>query len=290
MRLNSFDEVVAFYNNTHPIRGARLAQDLRPLGERRRWWERIAKVNENKYLLMDGNWTWRSPTMENWEKTCPMIWERREDGDYLTIRNHPEGSFGISRYDFLRVYIPIGMAFEQGNGVHYIKYGSTSHYLAKFKGQYDSNGGGWDITEDYKLVFKHEDGVFTRANELQPKKTRRIDKEIDKHYSQKLREMWDWMTIVLPIMGEHLNRDKAEYLKTLTDTTYSWNWHNRMPIGEMRKILDDAEHPKRVALAVCLAISAEAMEGGRFTPKPDSFKKARDVIRKGANLYKVEMC
>jgi hypothetical protein len=59
---NSFDDVVSEYNKTVPIRGARKAEDLRPLGQRRKWWERIIKVNENTYVLDDGGWTWTRAT------------------------------------------------------------------------------------------------------------------------------------------------------------------------------------------------------------------------------------
>ena len=50
-RLSSFDEVAKAYDNIKPIQGGRANQDLRPLRERRYWWNRIKKVNDNKYLM-----------------------------------------------------------------------------------------------------------------------------------------------------------------------------------------------------------------------------------------------
>lgn len=292
MRISSFDEAVAHYNSVRPIRGARLSEDLRPMNERRRWWERIAKIDENKYVLLDGNWVWRNNNTDTWLKTCPIMWERKEDGDFITIRNHPNDSYGVSRYIFLQRFLPREMWFHYGSdGKHYVEYGGVNNFLAKFKGDFDAQTNGWVIEADHKIVFKNEDGKFIRANELQPKKVMRLDKEVDAHYSGKLREMWDWMGVVLPIMGEQLRANRDEYVKALTEksSTY-WRWDKNLKVDELRAILDDAEHPKRVALAVVLANVGDAVVDGRFAPQPDSFKKARNVVRRVADVYQTEMC
>lgn len=291
MRISSFDEAVAHYNSVHPIRGARLSEDLRPLNERRRWWERIAKIDENKYVLLDGNYTWHDNKRETWEKVCPVIWERKEDGDYITIRNHPEDSYGISRYIFLQRFLPREMWFHySSDGKHYVKCGDTNHFLAKFKGSFDHQTREWVNKIDRKIMFKHENGEFIRANELQPKKIKRIDKAIDAQYTVKLKDMWEWMHTVLPIMGERLYVDRDTYVTTLTGYNSFWRWEKNLEAEELRAILDDAEHPKRVALAVVLANAGDAVVQGRFTPNPNSFKKVRHVVRRVADLYQVEMC
>jgi len=291
MRISSFDEAVAHYNSVRPIRGARLSEDLRPMNERRRWWERIAKIDENKYVLLDGNWAWRSSIKVTWETVCPIMWERKEDGDYITIRNHPNDSYGISRYIFLQRFLPREMWFHYGSdGKHYVKLGDTNHFLAKFKAKFDSQTNQWTTTVDHKIVFKHENGEFIRANELQPKKVMRIDKVTDAQYTQKLREMWDWMGVVLPVMGERLQVDRGTYAETLTGGGSFWRWEKNLESDELRAILDDAEHPKRVALAVVLANTSDAVVNGRFAPQPDSFKKARNSVRKVADLYQTELC
>ena len=94
--LSSFDEVVAKYEQTKPIRGARANDDLRPLAERRYWWARVIKVNDNKYALCDGHWMWahvKDDTIS--EQTCPILWERKEDGDYMTVRSHMNGGMSV---------------------------------------------------------------------------------------------------------------------------------------------------------------------------------------------------
>ena len=48
-KLNSFDDVAKAYESIKPIQGARVKEDLRPLRERRYWWNRIMKINDNTY-------------------------------------------------------------------------------------------------------------------------------------------------------------------------------------------------------------------------------------------------
>ena len=62
--LNSFEQVEACYNNTKPIisKNQTLQHDIRPIGDRGRKWERIAKVSDTCYMLLNGelgdNATW----------------------------------------------------------------------------------------------------------------------------------------------------------------------------------------------------------------------------------------
>jgi hypothetical protein len=59
-KINSFAEAEVRWNDTKPIRGKEV--DMRPLGKRHRKYERIAKIDDNCYALLDGgtgcNSTW----------------------------------------------------------------------------------------------------------------------------------------------------------------------------------------------------------------------------------------
>jgi hypothetical protein len=59
-KINSFAEAEVKWNDTKPIRGKEV--DMRPLGKRHRKYERIAKIDDNCYALLDGgtgcNSTW----------------------------------------------------------------------------------------------------------------------------------------------------------------------------------------------------------------------------------------
>ena len=295
-RLSSFDEVVNAYNNIKPIKGARANQDLRPLTARRYWWNRVMKISDSKYLLLDGNWGWHSNmTIEMRELTAPIVWERKDDGDYLTIRSHMNEGISVSRYTFLQDHLPKDMFFTWDNGKHFVKHHGTGveHYLPKFKGMVDWSAGTIEVREDNKIVFKHKDGVFTRANELQPFKTRRIDKEVDKEFAPKVVELYEWMQIVLPIMGTTLSDSRGDYAGKLTEGNGGYGgyyyWQKYVKASEIREILNNPEHEKRMALAVVLANEANAMDSEyRFLPQPDTLSLIRKVIRKIANFYLVE--
>jgi hypothetical protein len=173
-KLSSFDDVVKAYNEIVPIRGARANEDLRPLAERRYWWMRVVKVTDNKYALCDGHWAWSNHINNDnhvREQTAPILWERKDDGDYISIRNHMNGGMSVSRYTFLQNFLPRSMYFHypQGEGKHFVNHGGAEHYLPKFKGNMDWQAKTFEMIQDNKLVFKaNGDGNFTRVNNLQP--------------------------------------------------------------------------------------------------------------------------
>jgi hypothetical protein len=294
-RLSSFNDVAKAYADIKPIKGARIKEDLRPLNQRRYWWNRIIKVNDNKYLLCDGHWAWQNMTDDVREQTCPIMWERKDDGDFITIRNHMNDGISVSRYTFLQSHLPIGMHFHYDNGKHFVNYVGKDHYLPKFKGLMDWSNHIFKMEQDNKIVFKHVDnGVvgqgYIRVNELQPYKTRRIDKELDAQYYPKIQDLYAWMQVVLPVLGETLISNRSEYANKLLDTGYGgyWYWQRYVNPLEVRQILDDPEHEKRMALAVILANEAEAYHQDRFAVKIDTFKRMHKVIRKVANFVMIE--
>ena len=304
MGLNTFDQVAKEYNKIKPIKGARASQDLRPLSERRYWWNRIMKVNDNKYLLLDGHWTgsWNAPSNNpNMQaQTCPIMWERKDDGDYLTIRSHMNNGISVSRYTFLDKFLPYGLGFDwySETGKHYViersmGLGSPSekrHYLPKFRGIMDWANNKFEMVEDNKIVFKVEaDGKLTRTNELQPYQTRRIDKELDTKYANKVVELWDWAQIMLPILGNTVRDNRYEYAQKLTNGGSYWYWSKQLNQVELCAILDDPEHEKRLALAVCLANETGAISNdGRFEHKADTMYQIKQSIRKAGKFFVVE--
>ena len=292
--LNSFDEVVAYYNGTKPIRGARADEDLRPLAERRYWWNRIHKASDNKYVLCDGHWTFNNGAggANIREQTAPIVWERKEDGDYMTVRSHMNDGISVSRYTFLDRWLPKVMRFDwyTTTGKHFIKYEDKELYLPKFKGKMDWAAKTFEMIEDNKLVFKVVDGKFERVGDLVPMQTRRIDKEVDAHYKPKMKEMCECMFAVLPVLGDTLRDSRNTYAELLTDgkTSY-WYWDRYMDKNVIRDILDNPDHDKRMALAVMCAYQADAIQDGRFEPRKESWAKFRACLRKTGGMLAVEL-
>jgi hypothetical protein len=293
MMFKTFDEVVKRYEDTKPIRGGRASQDLRPLGQRRYWWNRVAKVSDTKYLLLDGNWSFMYHHNINTdgilEQTAPIVWERKEDGDYITIRNHSEGGCSISRYTFLATYLPSGMRFDWcGNGKHFVKYQGHDYYLPKFKAKMDWQNKTFTMIEDHNLTFKVNGTGFTRVSKPLPMQTRKVDKDIDAYYKLKIKELWDWMQIVLPVMGDTLGDSKQTYAESLGSSGY-WYWVRQMDKTLIREILDNPEHDKRMALAGLSAYDIGAINNGRFEPTKESWSKFRSLMRKIGGMYAVEL-
>jgi hypothetical protein len=294
-RLSSFDDVAKAYDSIVPIRGARANEDLRPLAQRRYWWTRIVKITDNKYSLCDGHWAWSNSMnsdMSVREQTCPILWERKEDGDYITVRSHMNGGMSVSRYTFLQNFLPRNMYFTypQGTGKHFVRTGGVEHYLPKFKGTMDWQNRTFEMLEDNKLVFKAVGDEWVRANELQPMQTRRIDKVVDQYYKPKMKDMWEWMQAVLPVMGDSLGDAKSQYASDLTEGKASyWYWDRHVEKDLIREILDNPEHDKRMALAGLTAYKADAITGGRFDPQKDSYAKFRACLRKIGGMLAVEL-
>jgi hypothetical protein len=291
--LSSFDEVAQAYSMIKPIRGSRADQDLRPLGERRYWWNRINKASDNKYVLCDGHWAFTGAGGDNLrEQTAPIVWERKEDGDYLTVRSHMNDGISVSRYAFLDRWLPKDMRFDwyTTTGKHFVKYQGKELYLPKFKGKIDWSAQTFEMVEDNKLVFKHTADGFERVGDLVPMQTRRIDKEVDAKYKPKMKEMWEWMFAVLPVLGDTLGDSRSTYAELLTDgrTSY-WYWDRYMDKNLIRDILDNPDHDKRMALAVMTAYQADAVQGGRFDPQKDSWAKFRACLRKTGGMLAVEL-
>jgi hypothetical protein len=150
----SFKEVEAAYNTT-PLRGSDNAgKDIRPIGDRKRKWERIVKVSPNCYALSDGYHfgdeifgtyyhsdvygAARTTTLKHMEQYAPIVWRKKRDGtEEVTLRNGWGVHSHNGRYQFLYRHTPKGMWFRNRNGKHFIQNGSTdpytAHYIAKVR-------------------------------------------------------------------------------------------------------------------------------------------------------------
>ena len=133
----SFDEVVAHYENIKPMGGSgNKGKDIRPIGDRKRKYERIVKISNNCYALSDGfhfgdahfNWGWGLngsaefvSTLKDMEKYAPIIWRKKRDGtEQVTIRNGYGNHAHNSRYAFINRHTPKGLGFRIDNGKQYV--------------------------------------------------------------------------------------------------------------------------------------------------------------------------
>jgi predicted Rdx family selenoprotein len=137
-RFCSFDNVAKMYEDIKPLRGKRSNEDVRPIWARRYHWRRVAKINDNKYVLHDGDYK----VGRTFEESCdlaPITWERKADGDYMTVRNCHAPYYSMSRYAFLSNALPRTMWFSIDNGKHYIVQGDKEHYLHRYNRETNVN-------------------------------------------------------------------------------------------------------------------------------------------------------
>jgi hypothetical protein len=147
----NFEAVRNWYEKTKPLVSKRFTreQDVRPIGDRSRYYERIVKINDNCYALCDydtggrGNYfgMWKhyapgwEPTPDDIKMMAPIVWERRADGSETVKIRNGSGSFyqHNRRYAFLTRHTPISISFRQTNvGMQFIRVvGGREYFLPK---------------------------------------------------------------------------------------------------------------------------------------------------------------
>lgn len=128
--LSTFAEVEELYATTAPLNKNKLrpdmlrTQNIRPSNCRSRIWERIIKINKNKYALIDADsflpygssWKEEPTTLQAFNaRMCELaaiVWERKRGGvERMTVRNLLQisryNSLPTSRMDFLYRHLPV---------------------------------------------------------------------------------------------------------------------------------------------------------------------------------------
>jgi hypothetical protein len=296
--LNSFQEVEAHYNSIKPLRGDRANKDIRPMEtgfNRRYWWRRVIKINDNVYVLNDGNNIWWDES--DVSTTAPITWWRDDNGvDYITIRNNWNKNSAVSRYDFLQKWLPKGMNFKYNqSGEHFIVANGTSYYLPKSKLDLDYQKRTYEVITDNKLTFKVSNGVFERVSELMPKQTKRVDKELDKKYAPLIKEFFNWTHVMMPMIGGLDSDTRSVYAKMLSPNTHHWYWEKGVKPEVVREAIENPESENRVALAVMCAFELNAMPRGIHFGSVGldltalTLPKLKKFIRRIAKLHAVDL-
>ena len=241
MRFNTFNDVAKWYANTKPLvsKNHTLTDDVRPIGDRNRKWERIKRIDENTYALCDGNygnciWGNSDPAMRELEDTmAPIVWMRREDGDFIRIRNHSTGGCSVTRYNFIAYNLPSAMHFHYNqSGKHYVRASGEDFFLhyhlpSNLRFGYNQQGKHWvrhngeDLPlpkckvhiervsghvrelrdDDVFLMFRaNEDGTFTRVGDKLKVEVQKVDKELKKQWRERLDAFYGYCAAVAPML------------------------------------------------------------------------------------------
>ena len=232
--LNSFEQVEACYNNTKPIisKNQTLQHDIRPIGDRGRKWERIAKVSDTCYMLLNGelgdNATWYYKCEEGTENYiiqdvsatltfAPVVWTRHDGYDTIRIRNGSGHYAHNSRYSFIARCLPNSMSAIIGDGKQYIVHDNVRYLLPKsmwFPNNHYNAQNGLKKDDEHYLVFRRDHGdshkvlgepihrfKLTGNKFTWHAKRYGVDVATKNKYKSQINELWDYMCTVAPMFN-----------------------------------------------------------------------------------------
>jgi hypothetical protein len=277
----SFAEVVAHYDCITPLRGAQnKGKDIRPIGDRKRKYERIVKISPNCYALSDGYHFgdecfgyWGhvrdfTPTLADMEKHAPIVWRKKRDGtEEVTLRNGWGPSQHSSRYQFLYRYSPVHMWFRVRNGKHFIETGGTDYYLAKTttmpKQLHEAFANNqfykWGTTRDdnsaVKFIRTEGGWQHVEGTGRSLPKAPTVNKDLKAKFKDDIKKFFEWGMTMSPL----LTLGDRDYAGTQMADLYAHyeqkpNWQGLQPRPLVaRSIVRDDQHDARLALWVFFA-------------------------------------
>lgn len=296
LQYNSFEYIAELYASIKPLVSKlhTREQDIRPIGDRNRKYERIAKINDNCYILQDGYHTgddafpayyYRNddvtlkPTEAEIIKLAPIVWRKHRDGsETITIRNGTGGGAHMSRYSFLDRHLPQGLEFLITNGKQFVVNDANRYYLAKSntvaeyalrpegkRGVMTSRDDGVSLTfkriTKYPMCFE-----FVSGGKAIPKPPKQI---VDKKAKAKMKDdiiaFRNWASITFPMLPKNDREYRMRLVTELSEQTnkafnlYTWNVVDTFA-GQFelsRNIISDDDHPLRLHLAYFLFSSIE---------------------------------
>ncbi len=276
-KLSTFDKVAAAYDAIKPLRGKLAPHNVRPLGDRARKQERIKKINNNCYLLMDGYYsgddvfpTWYSggeagkPTEAEMINLAPIVWRRHRDGTTtIKVRNGTGQGAHVGRYSFLDRHLPNGMRFIIRNGKHFIGTIGAEYYLAKSKtaakcalpkSEHKNRWNSYLTARDdgVALTFRVDDKIsFVDGGKKLPVPPKvRVDKKAKAKMKDAIAEFREWAFIMYPLLPvkdrEYGTRMRNEVREVLDTHRWSWNMLDLFDAKVAKQIIRDPDHTLRV--------------------------------------------
>ena len=317
--LMSFDKVAAVYDAIKPLRGKHKNDNVRPLGDRARKWERIKKINNNCYLLMDGYYsgddvfpTWYyggevdKPTEAEMINLAPIVWRRHRDGTTtIKVRNGTGQGAHNGRYSFLDRHLPNGMRFIIRNGKHFISlgYGTTykEYYLAKSKtaakcavpkSEHKNRWNSYLTARDdgVALTFRVDDDKISfvgggKGLPVAPKV--RVDKKAKAKMKDAIAEFREWAFTMYPLLPvkdrEYGDRMRTEVRETLNVGGWSWDMLNMFDTDVAKHIIRDPEHTLRVHFMYALMGQTDYHLGHTFDSDAEHEKAVKAQFNRKIN-------
>ena len=309
MRFNTFNQVVAWYEATKPVvsKHHKAEDNIRPIGQRNRKWERIRKVDPETYVLLDGYYgstmfsTNSRGDAQYEQDMAPIMWKREADGDYIYIRNGTKNSVPFSRFKFLQWFLPSSVAFQYNQqGKHWVRAKTPTGYedfpLPKTHYLWDYTRKEATKDDGRRLKFRaNEDGTFTRVGEAFKVEVTTVDKELKKQWKERIEAFYIQAAALAPMLDTTWN-GKHEYRNTINEwckdngiDASTYGGINQIPNTLVRQIVEEAEHPLRVPL---MALVIAEIDGKRKIESQNDLSSIRAsynrLMNKALGMYETK--
>lgn len=266
--LACFNDIVKLYESIKPMRGAKSKDDIRPIKERRYWWRRVKKYDDNCYALLDGDYIdYRTSTQYEFEM-APYVWTRNpETGEeFVRIRNGAGEFAHTGRYAFLYEHSPVGMYFEQDRHGQQYMHVCVSPEATRFPLPKSTHMWDWGMNREFKpddgsyLLFKVlGGGRYERVGNEVSMRSTTIDKALKQQYKPAIEAFYTYIGAVAPMMQTDWGSMRT-YQTAISEwakergysTPYGRGWSFTMDETLARQVVMQEDHELRPALAACV--------------------------------------
>jgi hypothetical protein len=282
--LSTFDSVQSWYERTKPVVSKihKREDDIRPIGNRSRKWERIEKINNNCYALLgawgvDGIHYYNSRNVENRvsgkdiRRTAPIVWERNpKTGEEFVIVHNARTGFSTRWYEFLRSYLPGRMSLpRRTDGRQYVTTGPDSYYLPYNGYMAEALAKNYHRLKDKelaearrpsserKLVFKRVESEFVLVSEqyeLVHKARTLVSRDEKAMFREEIRDFKAFALTMAPVLAGVSDDERREIvagliLEATGEKRGCWgDWWRYIDTNTRRLALLDPQSPMRLAM------------------------------------------
>jgi hypothetical protein len=315
--LSTFDNVESWYERTKPVvsKTHTKEDDIRPLGDRRRKWERIEKINNNCYAILgsygfDGISYYGERFVKNrvtgveLKRVAPILWERdpKTGEEFVTVHN-ARTRHATALYCFLRDHLPGRLDLPAlRDGRQWITNGQDKFYLPYNKyvpkplrtGYYRLEGKelakASKPSAERKLVFKRGANEFVLVSDpyaLAVKAKTTVDRETKNAFCTEIQDFKRFVATTAPLLVGTSQQDIGTAMADLLSVavaakSHAWGrWWQRYPEKQMRLALTDPHSPMRLALVYAFI---EYNKGCDWRVSRDR-ENAPDLVRSRLNAF-----
>ena len=248
-RINSFAEAEARYNDVKPIisKNHTKGDDVRPVGDRKRKWERIVKVSDTCYDLTLSDY---------YNDNVPLIRWENIDGYYEQVTFWNTGR--VSGYTMLENLCPKDLEFfvDGSTGRQYvdIKGGDTCFAPKNMKKPITFKRLRSDNVErvEHPPAWKQVGTRYTFKHAMS-----RVNKQVKEAVKPFTDKFYKWVITMYPMLPlsdyQYRSRILDELQKYFQDKGIEYRWYvrdNKGSVEEKINILRDEEHEMRLHLAM----------------------------------------